>query len=137
MNEKDLNEEQIVIKKMRIFTKMASGYMLVSLMAALMGILSAFSDPPKMSFPAWFPFGLNDLSVTANFYGIFVYQNFGMLVHCLMNVSWDSLIIYLMVNIQLQFELLNYRIRKEFLVIEGDTRAKLKRLFSGYTEINM
>lgn len=136
VNEKDAQEVKFVEEKMSAYTKIATAYKLMSVAAGLMGLLSAFSDPPRMSYPAWFPFGLNDQSVRRNFFLIFVYQNIGMMCHCLMNVTWDNLFIYLMVNLQLQMRLMNERVRKEFLVIdEEENEGKLKRMFGQYNKI--
>lgn len=135
VNDQEPQEVQLVKKKLGFYSKIAIYYKYVSLGTCLMGLLSAFRDPPQKSYPGWFPFGLDDLSVPRNFWGIFVYQNIGMVSHALMNVTWDSLFVYLMVNIQVQFELLNIRVRKEFLEITAGNEEKLKRVFRHYNEI--
>lgn len=137
LNEEDPEETKIIAKKMKMYFNIATIYQVTSLSAAVMGWASAFSDPPKMSFPAWYPFGLNDISVDMHFYIVFLYQNIGMLGHCFMNCCWDNFFVYLMTNIQVQFELLNYRLVRDFQDIKRDNRGgkKLKDVFVHFTEI--
>lgn len=135
VNEQEPQEVQLIKKKFRFYSKIGTCYKYVVIGTCSMGLISAFSDPPQKSYPGWYPFGLDDLSVPIKFWGIFVYQNIGMFSHALMNVCWDILLVYFMVNIQVQFELLNMRLRKDFLEITAENEEKLKRIFKSYNEI--
>lgn len=107
-------EQEIYARNLRHYRLIVNGYMSFCLLFILLAGGSAmFSDPIALSYPAWFPF---DYSSSRNlaYYLIFVYQNGGMAMHCMMNLTWDCLMPFLMVNLSTQFEILGHRMRNGF-----------------------
>lgn len=76
------------------------------------GLSSIFSDPIRIPYPAWFPFDYRTRNVP--YYIIFTYQNFGMTMHACMNLIWDCLMPFFMVNIHVQFLILGNRLQGGF-----------------------
>lgn len=132
-----LSETETIRGRLKHYGRIATAYKYMSLAAALSALVrSLVSDPPKMSFPAWYPFGLNNLCVTRNFYVVLLYQNTGMLMHCLMNITWDNFLMYLLINIQMQLHLIATRFRDYSETTNKQIQnGDLTRLFEHYTEI--
>ena len=111
---RDEEELRLYKKNLRHYAIIINVYM-VSCVSVIVsaGLSSYFSDPITLPYPAWFPF---DYSSSRNlaYYTIFLYQNFGMTMHCFMNLTWDCIMPYLMMNLRSQFEVLGHRLRQGF-----------------------
>lgn len=124
VNEDDPEEVAIVQKRLHNFARFTTFYCCLTSVAVTIGTFNGFgSDTPAMAFNAWYPFGLNDMSVKWKFWLVFVYQT-AIISHAWINVVWDNLFLYLLTNVQLQFELLNHRLEKRFKEVTEDNSRK-------------
>lgn len=131
------NEEEaaIVVKQMGHFSKFANFYFRMTTITVCIGTFNGFgSTPREMAFHAWYPFGMNDVSVPWKFWAVFFYQTL-VIAHALINVCWDNLFMYLVTNVQLQFELLNHRLVQGFQEVTADNEQKLKKMFHNFSAI--
>lgn len=132
---KDLYENPIFglqdQKEKEIYTRNLKNYRLIVIMymsSCFLVIVAApvtsyYSDPIVLSYPAWFPVDYSSRRNLA-YYLIFVYQNIGMTVHCLINLTWDCIMPFLMVNLRSQFEVLNHRLEMGFKDPRNSVNAK-------------
>ncbi|XP_055640236.1 odorant receptor 94b-like [Toxorhynchites rutilus septentrionalis] len=87
-------------------------YLLGSLSACLSHFAYLFDGQYKLPYFGWFywvPLGKTN---PTNFYWVFSYQMFGMIGHCLLNVTGDMHIIYLLAAAGSQLDLLKLRFAK-------------------------
>lgn len=136
VNDFNVEEVRIVEKQMKNYRKFANAYFIMTVFAVCIGTLNGIGEePPQMAFAAWYPFGMTDMTVPWKFRVIFLYQGIPIISHALVNVSWDNLFMYLVTNVQLQFELLNHRIKQSFMCITEDNDKKMNKIFHNFNAI--
>lgn len=111
---RDHHEKERYEKNLQHYKVIVNSYMSLCLLVIVAGGFSSiFSDPIAISYPAYFPF---DYSSSRNhaYYFVFFYQNIGMSLHCMINLTWDCIMPFLMVNLRSQFEILGHRLRLGF-----------------------
>lgn len=121
---KSTHEREMYEKHLQHYRVVINTYMSSCLLVIIIaGLSSIVSDPISLSYPAWFPF---DYSSSRNlaYYLVFVYQNCGMGMHCLMNLTWDCLMPFLLVNLRCQFEVLGGRLRRGFTTPRDPNRTR-------------
>lgn len=136
VDENRAGEVEIVRKQMKNYSNTAKTYFYMSMLAVFFGVTNGFGDPPRMAFNAWYPFGMNDMSVPWKFYAVFLFQGIPMFIHATINVCWDTLFIYVLTIVQLQFELLNHRLKEKYQIVRGpENQRNLKRVFNTFSAI--
>lgn len=136
VNENRAGEVEIVLKQMKKYSSTAKTYFYMSMLAVCFGVTNGLGDPPHMAFNAWYPFGMNDMSVRWKFYTVFLFQGIPMFIHAIINVCWDNLFIYVLTIVQLQFELLNHRLKEGYQKVRGrENQKNLKQVFHTFSAI--
>lgn len=136
VDENNALEVVIVKKQMKKYAKYANTYLGMSMLAVSFAMTTGFGDPPRKAFPAWYPFGMNDMTVPWKFYVVLLYQGIPMFGHAFVNICWDNLLMYVLTNVQLQFELLNHRLKEKLVNVAGTENEKnLKGIFKTFNAI--
>lgn len=128
---RDSQEKQLYRDNLRHYQRIINVYISSCLMVIVSaGLSSIFSDPIRIPYPAWFPVDYSARGLS--YYIIFTYQNFGMTMHACMNLIWDCLMPFFMVNLHVQFLILGHRLRAGFS--EPKNPLKTRQELIGFVE---
>lgn len=131
-------EVKLFVKVFRVHSIFVKAFVTFGLCASvLLGFPVIMYSVPTTPYPTWLPFELKEKDY--RYYLVFVYQNFTLMMHCVLNMAWDSFMLFFMVAVQTQIKVISHRLRTTLNndKSEAETNEDLVDIFQHYHRIDL